>query len=78
MSWPFWKSQGAGAAGHDVIQKSASRTFPPGADCCRRRMAAQNGRTFYTPALGIPELRQAIALFISSAMAWTCRRGVLW
>ena len=25
--------------------------------------ALQNGRTFYTPALGIPELRQAIAHF---------------
>ena len=36
--------------------------------------ALQNGRTFYTPALGIPELRQAIAHFLSAAL-WRGRAG---
>jgi aspartate/methionine/tyrosine aminotransferase len=35
--------------------------------------AMRDGLTAYTPALGIPELREAIAGFYADATAWTFR-----
>lgn len=53
------------AAGHDVIHMEIGEPdFATPAPIVAAGVAAlQNGRTFYTPALGIPELRQAIAGF---------------
>lgn len=59
------KAKALEVAGHDVIHMEIGEPdFPTPAPIVAAGMAAlQNGRTFYTPALGIPELRQAIARF---------------
>jgi aspartate/methionine/tyrosine aminotransferase len=59
------KAKALEAAGHDVIHMEIGEPdFPTPAPIVAAGVAAlQNGRTFYTPALGIPELRQAIARF---------------
>ena len=59
------KAKALEAAGHDVIHMEIGEPdFPTPAPIVAAGIAAlQAGQTFYTPALGIPALRQAIADF---------------
>ena len=61
------------AAGHDVIHLEIGEPdFPTPAAITQAGIAAlQAGQTFYTPALGIPPLRQAIADFYQSRYSIT-------
>lgn len=59
------RAQQLTAAGHDVIHMEVGEPdFPTPAPIIEAgRQALADGKTFYTPALGIPALREAIAAF---------------